>query len=125
AIASGRAGYLRPIEDEASRSAASGTAHIGGIIGALATPIAIFNARRELIQFNEAYAQLWHLNRKFLVPGLDERAILDKLRTEGMLPSQVDYQTWRSKHLESYSRTEPHENEPWHLPDGRTVKVIS
>ncbi|MHA6689695.1 sensor histidine kinase [Devosia sp. A449] len=124
-IAGGRAGYLRPVEDEANRPAETGIAHIGGIIGALATPIAIFNARRELIQFNEAYAQLWNLNRKFLVPGLDERAILDKLRTEGMLPSQVDYQIWRSKHLESYARKEPHENEPWHLPDGRTIKVIS
>ncbi len=125
AIAGGRAGYLRPIEDEATRPAETGIAHIGGIIGALATPIAIFNAKRELIQFNDAYARLWNLNRKFLVPGLDERAILDKLRTEGMLPNQVDYQTWRTKHLESYGRREPHEAEPWHLPDGRTVKVIS
>lgn len=123
AIAGGRAGYLRPLED--AKPAETSLAHIGGIIGALATPIAIFNARRELIQFNEAYARLWNLSRKFLVPGLDERAILDKLRTDGMLPSQVDYQTWRSQHLQSYTRKEPHENEPWHLPDGRTVKVIS
>lgn len=124
-IASGRAGYLRRVEDEANRPAETSLAHIGGIIGALTTPIAIFNAKRELIQFNEAYSELWHLSRHFLVPGLDERAILDKLRTEGMLPSQVDYQTWRSKHLESYDRKAPHENEPWHLPDGRTVKVIT
>src|SRR5690606_17343981 len=109
-------GYLRPIEDEAIRPVDTSVAHIGGIIGALATPIVIFNARRELIQFNDAYAQLWNLSRNFLVPGLDERAILDKLRTEGMLPNQVDYQTWRAKHLENYNRSEPHENEPWHLP---------
>ncbi len=123
AIAGGRAGYLRPRPE--TRPAETGLAHIGGIIGALTTPIAIFNARRELIQFNEAYAQLWNLSRKFLVPGLDERAILDKLRTDGMLPNQVDYQTWRSQHLQSYTRKTPHENEPWHLPDGRTIKVIS
>lgn len=125
AVAGGRAGYLRPLEDDASRPAAIGLAHIGGIIGALTTPIAIFNAKRELVQFNEAYASLWGLSRTFLVPGLDERAILDKLRTEGMLPNQVDYQTWRTKHLESYTRKSPHENEPWHLPDGRTIKVVS
>ncbi|WP_354064434.1 ATP-binding protein [Devosia sp. 2618] len=124
-IDSGRAGYLRPVEDKAGQPAEIGLAHISGIIGALTTPIAIFNAKRELIQFNDAYAKLWSLSRQFLMPGLDERAILDKLRTEGMLPNQVDYQTWRSKHLESYGRKEPHENEPWHLPDGRTVKVIS
>jgi signal transduction histidine kinase len=125
AISGGRAGYVRSIEDAASHAAETGLTHIGGIIGALATPIAIFNARRELVQFNSAYAGLWNLSRTFLAPGLDERAILDKLRTDGMLPNQVDYQTWRSQHLQSYARKAPHENEPWHLPDGRTIKVIS
>lgn len=124
-VAGGRAGYLRPVEDQAAKPHDPGIAHISGIIDTLATPIAIFNAKRELTQFNQAYANLWHLDEKFLQHGLDERAILDKLRTEGMLPNQVDYQTWRSKHLESYGRKEPYENEPWHLPDGRTIKVIS
>ena len=126
-VSGGRAGYLRPEVDLArpAAPAETGLAHIGGIIDALGTPIAIFNAKRELTQFNAAYARLWNLDRKFLAPGLDERAILDKLRTEGMLPSQVDYHTWRAKHLESYARKAPHEADPWHLPDGRTIKVIS
>lgn len=119
----GRGGYLRPLET--AGPVETGLAHIRGIVGALATPIAIFNARRELTQFNSAYAKLWNLDAKFLVPGLDERAILDKLRTEGMLPNQVDYHIWRAKHLESYSRKTPFEADPWHLPDGRTIKVIS
>ncbi|KRA96809.1 hypothetical protein ASD83_17215 [Devosia sp. Root685] len=122
-VAEGRAGYLNPLSG--SEAGEPSFAHIAGIIDALATPIAIFNARRELIQFNPAYAALWDLDRKFLTPGLDERAILDKLRTEGMLPSQVDYHTWRAKHLESYTRKAPFEADPWHLPDGRTIKVIS
>ncbi|WEK03810.1 MAG: PAS-domain containing protein [Candidatus Devosia phytovorans] len=125
-INGGRAGYLRPAAaEDGSQQVAAGLGHVGGIIAALTTPIAIFNAKRELVQFNEAYAALWGLSRVFLVPGLDERAILDKLRTESMLPNVVDYQTWRSKHLESYNRKTPHEDEPWHLPDGRTIKVIS
>ena len=126
-VPGGRAGYLRPADDKAHAAAPaeSGFAHIGGIIDALGTPLAIFNAKRELVQFNAAYANLWNLDRKFLTPGLDERAILDKLRTEGMLPNQVDYHTWRAKHLESYGRKEPFEADPWHLPDGRTIKVIS
>lgn len=123
-VTGGRAGFLRPAQEQAKRAEAA-LDHMSGIIDALSTPIAIFNARRELVQFNQAYASLWNLSRKFLAPGLDERAILDKLRTEGMLPNQVDYQTWRAKHLESYSRKTPHENDPWHLPDGRTIKVIS
>lgn len=126
-IAAGHAGYLRPLAAEVAKPAATENSdpHVWGILDALGTPIAIFNARRELVQFNQAYARLWNLDRKFLAPGLDERAILDKLRTEGMLPNQVDYHTWRAKHLESYSRKVPFEADPWHLPDGRTIKVIS
>ena len=126
AVGEGRAGYFSPLPAEpASAAAAGGYAHIGGIIDALGTPIAIFNARRELVQFNQAYAALWNLDKRFLTLGLDERAILDKLRTEGMLPNQVDYQTWRTRHLESYARKAPYEAEPWHLPDGRTIKVVT
>jgi signal transduction histidine kinase len=125
-VPGGRAGYFKQLDASPSAVAPEGgLAHIGGIIDALATPIAIFNAKRELVQFNAAYARLWNLDRRFLTLGLDERAILDKLRTEGMLPNQVDYHTWRTKHLESYTRKEPFEAEPWHLPDGRTIKVIS
>lgn len=124
-VAEGRAGYFEPVAVSDDKAGEPSFAHIAGIIDALATPIAIFNARRELIQFNPAYAALWDLDPKFLTPGLDERAILDKLRTEGMLPNQVDYHTWRAKHLESYARKAPFEAEPWHLPDGRTIKVIS
>ena len=124
-VGEGRAGYYRPLPEKDAADNAGGYAHLAGIIDVLATPIAIFNARRELVQFNQAYAALWNLDRRFLVPGLDERAILDKLRTEGMLPNQVDYQTWRAKHLESYTRKGPFEAEPWHLPDGRSVKVIT
>lgn len=121
------AGYLRPLVQPvvAAPAAAPALNHIAGIIGALATPLAIFNANRELVQFNQAYANLWNFAPGFLTAGLDERAILDKLRTEGMLPNQVDYHTWRAKHLESYQRKAPFEADPWHLPDGRTIKVIS
>ncbi|WDR06915.1 PAS-domain containing protein [Devosia rhodophyticola] len=125
AIPGGAAGYYRPLEEAKSEQRDVSLAHISGIIDALTTPIAIFNANRELVQFNRAYAALWNLDPKFLVPGLDERAILDKLRTENMLPAEVNYQTWRAQHLTSYSQKVPRENSPWHLPDGRSIKVIS
>ncbi len=56
---------------------------------------------------------------------MDERAILDRLRTTGMLPNEPDYQAWRTRHLTSYQLTRPKELEPWHLPDGRTIQVIA
>lgn len=121
-----RGGYLRPKAQEPLAAPANeGLAHLSAIIDALATPIAIFNASRELVQSNRAYAQLWSLDPKWLRPGIDERAILDKLRTMGMLPAEPDYQAWRAKHLQSYTLKAPRESEPWYLPDGRTVQVIS
>ncbi|MBN9317525.1 MAG: PAS-domain containing protein [Devosia sp.] len=123
AVNGGSAGYLHPRTDPAARD--NGLHHLSTIIEALASPIAIFNANRELVQFNRAYRDLWQLDANWLRLGLDERAILDKLRTEGKLPNEPDYQGWRTRHLSSYQLRGPRELEPWHLPDGRTVQVIA
>ena len=122
-VASGTAGYLRPQPVAAARD--TGLAHLSGIIDTLATPIAIFNAKRELVQYNSAYVRLWGLEPGWLRLGMDEKAILDKLRTEGALPNEPDYHAWRSQHLASYQLKVPRESEPWHLPDGRTIQVIA
>src|SRR5690606_13695740 len=57
-VAGGSAGYLQPRVDRAAVALDAGLSHLSGIIDALATPIAIFNARRELVQSNSAYATL-------------------------------------------------------------------
>lgn len=124
-IEGGTVGYVRPTAETAGRTGDVGLTHIAGIIDTLATPIAIFNANKELVQFNRAYAALWNLAPDFLTLGLDERAILDKLRTDGLLPAVPDYQGWRRQHLTAYELRAPREDEPWHLPDGRSIKVIA
>ncbi len=121
-VGGGIGGFLRPRKDVGRDANLS---HLSSIIDALATPIAIFNANRELVQFNRAYCALWSIDPHWLKLGMDERAILDKLRTDGKLPNEPDYQAWRAKHLTSYALTTPRESDPWHLPDGRTVQVIS
>ena len=122
ALPCGVLGRLQPV---AITNADAGLAHLTAIIDALGTPIAIFNARRGLVQANRAYADLWGLDPAWLAPGLDEQAILDRLRTEGLLPAEPDYKAWRARHLDSYRLTGPRESEPWHLPDGRTIQVIA
>jgi PAS domain-containing protein len=125
-VAGGSAGYLYPRSDSAAaQKRDAGLTHLSGIIDALATPIVIFNERRELVQANRAYMTLWNLDPKWLKLGMDERAILDKLRTDGSLPNEPDYHAWRAKHLSSYQLQKPKELEPWHLPDGRTIQVIA
>jgi len=123
-VGDGSAGFLAP-RMEAVPAKDAGLSHLSSIIDALATPIAIFNAARELVQFNRAYCELWGLDPNWLKLGMDERAILDKLRTDGVLPNEPDYQAWRARHLTSYQLSAPRESEPWHLPDGRTIQVIA
>ena len=80
----GRGGYLsRRVPAPVAPPEPAGLAPLGIIIDALATPIAIFDASRALVQSNSAYAALWRLDPKWLQPGLDERVILDRLRTYG------------------------------------------
>jgi signal transduction histidine kinase len=122
-VQGGSAGYLHAQPKEVARD--NGLAHLSAIIDALATPIAIFNARRELVQVNRAYCALWALDPEWLRLGMDERVVLDRLRTDGKLPNDPDYHGWRAKHLTSYQLKTPKELDPWHLPDGRTVQVIA
>ncbi|GHA22230.1 two-component sensor histidine kinase [Devosia pacifica] len=121
----GTAGYLVPLDRDLETGGSLGIAHMGRVINMLATPIAIFGPDKELVQYNSAYAEFWGLGSDFLTPGLDERAILDKLRTDGLLPPVPDYHAWRSQHLTAYKLEAPREDEPWHLPDGRTIRAIA
>ena len=124
-IGAGMAGYLRSQIEAAAPASDAGLAEIAAIIGTLSTPVAIFDRKHELVEANRAYAALWKFDPAWLRPGLDERTILDRLRTEGMLPSEADYHAWRTQHLTSYGLTAKRENEPWHLPDGRTLNVTA
>ncbi len=124
-VANGTGAFLRPRKDLAPPAREASLNHLSSIIDALATPIAIFDAGRELVQCNRAYCELWGIDPRWIKPGMDERAILDKLRTDGKLPNEPDYQAWRARHLTSYQLTGPRESDPWHLPDGRTIQVIS
>lgn len=98
--------------------------HLTTVIDALATPIAIYDRGRRLIHFNRAYADYWALDPDWLASGPDERAVLDRLRTQGSLPTEPDYRGWRDRHLMSYQLTSPRET-PWYMPDGRCVNVVS
>lgn len=118
--------YLRrQSSDETPTGAADEElAHIGGVINALHSPIAIFDGRSQLVQANDAYLGLWGLDRSWLKPGMSEQTILDRLRTLGVLPAEVDYRAWRSEHLKSYTLHKSRET-LWHLPDGRHINVVA
>jgi signal transduction histidine kinase len=90
----------------------------------IATAVAIFGHDQRLRFFNSAYAALWNLDPAWLAEHPSDGEILDRLRAERRLPEQADYRAWKARRMEAYSRIEDQE-EWWHLPDGRTVRVMT
>ncbi|WP_417693964.1 PAS-domain containing protein [Roseibium sp.] len=96
----------------------------GRTLDQLATAVAIYGSDRRLQFYNAAYRQLWDLEPGFLEAKPEDGAILDALRTARKIPEQVDYRVWRKNMLEAYQSLEARESW-WHLPDGRTLRVIA
>jgi signal transduction histidine kinase len=90
----------------------------------LATAVAIFDSQRRLTFYNTAYAQLWELDQAFLGQNPTDSAVLDRLRVARRLPEQHDFRQWRTQLHEAYQAVEPRQHE-WHLPDGRTLRVVT
>jgi signal transduction histidine kinase len=90
----------------------------------LATGVAIFGADHTLRFYNEAYRALWDLDASYLDHGPTDSAILDRLRTGRKLPEQQDFRTWKNQLHEAYRNLEARED-LWHLPTGRTLRVVT
>jgi len=90
----------------------------------LATGVAIFAADQRLTFYNAAYRSLWELDSGFLDQNPTDSAVLDQLRTARRLPEEQDFRQWKAALHEAYRATEAKEH-VWHLPDGRTLRVVT
>jgi len=90
----------------------------------LATGVAIFGADQRLSFYNEAYRSLWDLDAGALDQQPTDSAVLDQLRAARMLPEEPDYRQWKLALHEAYRATEAKEH-LWHLPNGRTLRVVT
>src|SRR6478752_5514195 len=90
----------------------------------LATGVAIFTADQRLTFYNAAYRSLWELDTGFLDQSPTDSAVLDKLRGSRKLPEEKDFREWKTALHEAYRAPEPREH-VWHLPDGRTMRVVT
>jgi signal transduction histidine kinase len=89
----------------------------------LSTAVAIFDRRKRLVFHNSAYRQLWSLSQAFVDQRPSDSEILDRLRAAGMLPEQADFRGWKDALFGAYQAIEASEH-IWHLPDGRTLRVV-
>ncbi len=106
-------------------------AELAAVIGAhrrtldhLSTAVAIFDRDRRLAFHNAAYARLFELDPAFLDDRPTDGAVLDRLRAARRLPEQADFRAWREELHEAYRAIEPREHW-WHLPGGRTLRVVT
>lgn len=90
----------------------------------LSTGVAIFEDNGHLAFYNTAYSELWSLDASFLDQHPSDNAILDRLRAGRKLPEQADFKAWRAQLHEGY-RTNDAREHWWHLPDNRTIRVIT
>jgi len=94
------------------------------VLDQLATGVAIFAADGRLTFYNAAYRSLFELDAGFLDQNPTDSVVLDRLRAARKLPEEQDFRQWKSQLHEAYRATEPKEH-LWHLPDGRTLRVVT
>lgn len=94
------------------------------VLDQLATGVAVFNVDRKLTFYNTAFRALFDLNAGFLDQTPTDSAVLDTLRADRKLPEQHDFRQWKQQLYEAYRAVEPQEH-MWHLPDGRTLRVVT
>ena len=91
----------------------------------LATAVARFDERTRLCYYNAAFQRLFDLTNAYLETEPDHVALLDHLRTRGILPVEKLLRSeMREQDLAAYRAAEPTEA-MWHLADGRTLRVIA
>ena len=94
------------------------------ILDQLTTGVAIFGSNQKLSFYNSAYRSLWELDAGFLDQAPTDSAVLDQLRAARKLPDDQDFRQWKAALHEAYRAIEP-KSDVWHLPSGRTMRVVT
>jgi len=94
------------------------------VLDQLATGVAVFNVDRKLTFYNTAFRSQFELDAGFLDQAPTDAAVLDLLRSKRKLPEEQDFRQWKQQLYEAYRAVEPKEH-MWHLPDGRTLRVVT
>jgi signal transduction histidine kinase len=90
----------------------------------LSTGVAMFGADHRLSFYNAAYRALWDLDATFLDHGPTDSAVIEVLRAARKLPEEQDFRQWKAELHEAYRAVEAKDH-TWHLPGGRTLRVVT
>jgi signal transduction histidine kinase len=91
----------------------------------LGTAIALFDADKKLIFYNDSYVKLFNLAPAFLDTNPSEGDVLDRMRDQRKIPEESNYRVWKEKFMEVYtSRSSEPVEDFWYLADRSTLRVI-
>ena len=90
----------------------------------LTSPVAIFDSEQRLQFYNQAFVELWGLDLVFLEGRPSNSEFFDRLRAANKLPAELNWKSWKEQALSVY-RSLSTSTDHWHLPDARTLRVIS
>jgi signal transduction histidine kinase len=90
----------------------------------LSTGVAMFDVDQRLTFYNAAYRALWNFDAFYLDGGPTDSALLEELRLADKLPEEQDFRQWKMQLHAAYRALEALEH-TWHLPDGRTLRVVT
>ncbi len=90
----------------------------------LSTGVAMFDADQKLIFYNAAYRALWNFADSQLEHRPTDSGLLEELRAANKLPEERDFRQWKAQLHAAYRAPEATEH-TWHLPDGRTLRVVT
>jgi len=90
----------------------------------LSTGVAMFDVDQRLTFYNAAYRALWDIDAGFLDQNPTDSAVLEELRAASKLPEEQNFRQWKAQLHEAYRALEAKEH-TWHLPGGRTLRVVT
>lgn len=94
-------------------------------LNVVTSPLAIFGNDKHLVFCNRAFAEFWGLPEEWLAGNPHHGELLEKMREKRRLPEQADFPAWKKQQLEVYETLIESQEELWHLPDERTLMVVS
>ena len=122
----GLVGFARDItvEDELQAELDRHVQSHRDILGMLSNGVAIIGPDLRLDFFNQAYADAFCLDERFLRmrPRLDE--LLDHVRSQRALPEHSDFAAYLQQHMRKVRTLIEPDEELLHLPDGRTIRRV-
>lgn len=95
------------------------------VMDRLPSAIAIFGPDKRLSFFNEAFCRLWALDEDWLEQNPGHGEILEVLRETRRLPEQADFPAFKAEVLDQYTSVIEPLEEQQHLPDGRTLRLVT